>query len=189
VVETCASGQSVGRETLFAALCHLDQRCRDHGAGMPQQEEPADIWAGVLFFVGRISLLSSLADIEEVLDLPQGITRVPATTHWVHGIANNRGTLLPIFDLRSFLFGVPTSHSSKNRVMVVRQTGFSLGLLVNDVVGIRRLEASTRLPEAPKLGEGIDGLLVGSFRLGIERKAVLDLQKLALDGRFNQVVA
>lgn len=186
--EPSDSGQAVGRETLFAALRHLDQRCREHAVGLPLQEEPADVWAGVLYFVGRTSLLSSLADVEEVLNLPQGVTKVPATARWVYGIANNRGTLLPVFDLRSFLFGTPTSRSAKSRVMVVRQTGFSFGLLVGDVVGIRHMEASTRLPEAPDLGEGVDALLAGSFRLGVERKAVLDLQKLAMDARFNETV-
>ena len=174
---------------LFEALRQIDQRCREHAAGLPQQEEPADIWAGVLYYVGRVSLLSSLEDVGEVLDLPQGIARVPSASRWVYGVMNNRGTLLPVFDLRAFLFGVATSPSAKSRIMVVRRAGFSFGLLVGDVVGIRHLEASTRLAEAPKLGEGVDELLDGSFRLGIERKAVLDLQKLALDTRFNQAVA
>ena len=172
----------------FAVLQELDQRCRQHAVGLPQEEEPEDIWAGILYYVGRISFLSALSDITEVLNIPQGVTPVPGTTHWVHGLVNNRGTLLPVFDLRAFLFQTQTPRSAKNRILVVRQSESPFGLLVGDVVGIRHLESSARLVDAPKLGEGVDRFLAGSFRIGIERKAVLDLKALAQDARFNQVM-
>ncbi len=171
----------------FAVLQELDRRCRQHAVGLPQEEAPEDIWAGILYYVGKASFLSPLSDIAEVLNIPQGVTPVPGTTRWVHGLVNNRGTLLPVFDLRAFLFHVQTSHSAKNRILVVRHSESPFGLLVGDVVGIRHLESSARLAEAPKLGEGVDRFLAGSFRLGIERKAVLDLRALAKDARFNQV--
>ncbi len=187
-------GRALGRAQVprsnawFAVLQGLDQRCRQRAVGLPQEEEPEDIWAGILYFVGKISFLSALSDIAEVLNIPQGITPVPGTTHWVHGLINHRGTLLPVFDLRAFLFQAQTAPSAKNRILVVRQSESPFGLLVGDVVGIRHLESSARMAEAPKLGESVDRLVSGSFRIGIERKAVFDLQALAQDSRFNQVV-
>ena len=125
-----------------------------------------------------------MEDIAELLEVPHDITRVPAAKPWVCGVANNRGTLLPIFDLQAFLFGFPTTRNSRNRVLVVRQQQ-PFGLLVGDVVGIRHFETSAYAPDASALNTGLADLLSGSFTVGQERYPVLTLQRLGLDNRFN----
>ena len=156
---------------------------------MAPQERAPDIWAGVLYLVGRTALLSPLVEVAEVLDLPQEITRVPAAKSWVCGIANNRGTLLPIFDLQGFLFGVPTPRDARNRVLVARHDDLAYGLLVADVVGIRHFEASSHATDAPELGAGIDTLISGSFGRRGEVYPVLSMHRLGLDERFNSAAA
>lgn len=180
--------QAIDGDALLAALRSIEDRCREHAVGLPKAEAAAGIWAGVLFRVAERAFVASLAEIGEVLDLPREITRVPATKPWVAGIANNRGTLLPIFDLQAFLFGSATQRNVRNRVLVVRQEEFPFGLLVGEVVGIRHFETSCR-GEMPKIEPGLAALTVGSFRQGDELYPILSAVRLAEDPRFISAAA
>jgi twitching motility protein PilI len=183
-----ASAGSSG-ERLFAALKSVERRCRDHAAGMPRGEVDDNVWAGVLYTVGGVRLLSALKDVEEVLEIPESITRVPASQPWVRGIANNRGTLLPIFDLQRFLFDFATLRSPTNRVLVIRRDGPSYGLLVSEVIGIRHFEPSGRVSKVPRLGDGIDDFIEGAYGYGDQAYPVLSLQRLGVDTRFGNAAA
>lgn len=176
-------------DALFAALSDLDRRCRENAPGLPQREKVPDIWAGILFRVGQIPLLAELGEIAEVLEFPRDATPVPATRTWVRGVANNRGTLLPIFDLRGLLFDVPTTRSPKNRVLVAREAEVPFGLLVGDVTGIRRFHAAAVGPDLPDVHNAIRPLIVGSFLLGSERCPVFSLRRMAQDARLSSAAA
>lgn len=169
---------------LLAALQRLQQRCFENGAGLPQREAPPEIWAGVLFHVGDQALLAPLDEVSEVLDLPRDVTTVPSTRVWVRGIANNRGTLLPIYDLEAFLSGTPVKRSAKNRVLVVRQEEFPFGVLVADVVGIRHFEISARTTGLPDLEPALAPLVTEGFRRGGEVYPVFSPHRLGRDERF-----
>jgi twitching motility protein PilI len=182
-----ASGAS--GEQLLEALRDLEARCRQNAAGLPQQEVAPDIWAGVLFRIGEHSLLVPLEEIGEVLEVPRDVTPVPATKDWVFGIANNRGTLLPIFDLRGFLFGSPTSRSARNRVLLIRRDEVPAGLLVAEVTGIRHFEARSQAAQVPVPTEALKPFVVGGFELGESPCPVLSLRRLTLDGGFNLAAA
>ncbi len=58
-----------------------------------------------MFYVGDDRLIAPLNDIKEILNFPSAITKVPGTKPWMLGIANIRGTLLPVIDLQLFLIG------------------------------------------------------------------------------------
>ena len=52
--------------------------------------------AGETYLVAR-------EETREVLTYPSQLTRVPGAKTWVKGLANVRGALLPVIDLRQFL--------------------------------------------------------------------------------------
>ena len=172
----------------FAALIELERRCRAHAVGLPQREKAREIWAGILFHVGQMPLLGELSEISEVLEFPKDITPVPATRPWVRGVANNRGTLLPIFDLRGLLFDAPTVRNAKNRVIVVRDAEVPFGLLVSDVTGIRHFDAAER-QDTPVAHEAIRPLLTGSFLLGQEPCPIFSVRQMAQDSRLSRAAA
>jgi twitching motility protein PilI len=176
-------------EALFAALRDLDGRCREHAAGLPHEEKAPVVWAGILFRVGQVALLAQLAEIAEVLEFPQDATPVPATKPWVRGVANNRGTLLPIFDLRGLLFDVPTTRNPKNRVLVARDAEVPFGLLVSDVAGIRRFDAAAAGQDLPDAARAIRPFIEGSFLIAGERCPVFSLRRMAQDERLASAAA
>jgi twitching motility protein PilI len=171
-------------EELLGALRAIELRCREYGAGLPAEERAPEIWAGVLFVVGDARFLAPLEAVCELLEVPRDITLVPGAKPWVVGVANNRGTLLPIFDLQAFLFGASSGRSPRQRVLVVRQGELPLGLLVGEVIGIRHFESSARRSEAPAPGPGMDELLTGGFLLGSETCPVFEPGRLRGDPRF-----
>jgi twitching motility protein PilI len=173
---------------LLDALRVLERRCRAHAAGLPRGEPPPEMWHGVLFRVAESALVAPLGEIGEVLDVPRAITRVPFTKSWVIGVANHRGTLLPIFDLQAFLFGGATARSARNGVLVIRPDEFPFGLLVGEVVGIRHFEAASQTA-APALGPDLMPLTLGGFELGGEQYPIFSPLHLAGDVRFGLAAA
>ena len=176
-------------DSLFVALRALERRCQAHAVGLPQREKPPEVWAGILFRVGQVPLLADLGEIAEVLEFPRDITPVPATRPWVRGVANNRGTLLPIFDLRGLLFEAPTARNPKNRVLVVRDAEVPFGLLVSDVTGIRRFDTAAVRKDLPDMHAAIRPLVTGSFSLGPEQYPVFSLRRMAQDTRLSLAAA
>lgn len=81
------------------------------------------------------------------------ITEVPQTEHYVEGIINLRGKVIPIIDLRK-KFGMPDKeHDNKTRIVVVDVNSETMGLVVDGVSEVLRVPAGS-LEEAPKLVAG-----------------------------------
>lgn len=153
------------RADLHELIYKLDARCRARIAGLPDEATPADSWAAVLLRVGKQFFLTPLEQMSEVLELPSEITRVPGTKPWLLGVANNRGTLLPIYDLAALIAdGQPQPDNTpqntaterrrdtirgRERVLVVRQEELPCGLLVSEAIGMRYIKHSDRVAEIP----------------------------------------
>lgn len=176
-------------EQLFRALWILDQRCRENAVGLPERDKRADIWAGVLFYLGELPLLAPLEEIGQVLEVPPEATPIPGTKDWVFGVANNRGTLLPMFDLQAFLSGSSTSRNPRNRVLVVRRDEFPLGLLVSGVTGIRHFQKKSHTQAIPDLPAMVAPYVSGGFRQDRDFYPVFSVSRLTQDEKFNLVGA
>ena len=124
-------------EEILHLLGSLEQRCRKNAIGLPQTDEVQSFWEGVMFYVGEDRLVAPLRDIKEILNFPHSITRVPGTKPWMLGVANIRGTLLPVIDLQLFLIGIKTLRNRRSRVLVIQHGEGLTGVLVGEMVGMR----------------------------------------------------
>lgn len=132
--------------TPFEALVELDQQCRaTDEARAIDQDSAEEQWSGLAYRVGDLYLLSELTEVAEVIVCPP-LTRVPATKRWLKGVANIRGTVLPIIDLKAFLGHGNVSRNNKSRVLVMRAGQLSVGLLVDEVIGRFKIAESQQLP-------------------------------------------
>ncbi|HEU0186865.1 MAG TPA: chemotaxis protein CheW [Gallionellaceae bacterium] len=87
--------------------------------------------------VGNQRMLVDMADISEVLELPQ-LTVVPLTKSWYRGVANVRGNIYGVVDMAAYLNQGETVQDANNRVLLLGQKfAFNAGLLVNRVLGLR----------------------------------------------------
>ena len=189
------------RTDLHELIQKLDARCRARAAGLPDEARPPDSWTAVLFRVDKQLLLTPLEQIAEVLELPWEITRVPGTKPWLLGVANNRGTLLPIYDLASLITGGPPrirkrlqdgaperrrEHvRSRERVLVVRQDDLPCGLVVSEAVGMRYIQNSDRVAGNVEGWGSIGRYVETAYRLDGQSLPVIELTALMADPLFN----
>src|SRR3546814_7189141 len=86
----------------FDVLLDYERRSLSHEPGRPEQIEAAGHWRGVGFRLGMRRLLVGFDEVVEIIPLPAA-TPVPGAASWMLGVANVRGTLLPIVDLKQFM--------------------------------------------------------------------------------------
>ena len=104
---------------------------------MQVQAEGSSQAATLGIMIGRDSWLVEMADISEVLSLPN-LTTVPLTKPWYCGVANVRGNIYSIADLGAFMDCGLTAHDAQSRVLLIGQKyNFNTGLLVSKVLGLR----------------------------------------------------
>lgn len=173
----------------YALLEDIDLRSRTKALGLPQQVEVRRTWSGVGFRLGEVHLLSKLEEVDEILISPE-MTRVPSALSWVKGIANIRGMLLPIMDLRDFIDGNAVQAGRKARVILIKKGELVSGLMVDEVFGMRHFFEEERTEEVPSEGsENLKKYLQGAFRKGNMHWGIFDMDNLAEDPGFLQVAA
>ena len=109
----------------FEALADYERRSLAHVAGMPEQIEAPGLWRGIGFRIGQRYLVSGINEVNEILT-PPALTIVPGTRGWLLGVANVRGNLVPVIDLKQYLEGERTQATDSSRVLLVRQAGGKL---------------------------------------------------------------
>lgn len=114
----------------------------------------ADILQLVSFKIGSEEFAINILEIQEIIRTVE-VTTVPRAPHFVEGVINLRGKVIPIIDLRK-RFGLPSIEKTKNtRIVVVDFDNKVVGLVVDYVSEVLRLPASTIEPPPPMLA-GID---------------------------------
>ncbi len=159
-----------------------------HTVGLPEEEEIHGMWSGIGFRCGDERVISQLGDISEILKMPV-LTRVPGSKKWLLGVANVRGNLVAIADLHWFLGGKRTQINDTTRILVIHQVGGAVGLLVDEVLGLRHFlddEFAQGQPfEASLLSRYIDK----SYLKDDELWGVFSMEKLTSNDVFLQAAA
>jgi twitching motility protein PilI len=111
---------------------------------------------------------------------------VPGARSWIRGLANVRGQLLPIIDLKRYLGSGETQDGRNTRVIVVNHREVPAGLVVDEVLGFRRFNEQDFHREPPPTLIRCENYLAGSFRRGSEGWPVFSLRKLVESPAFLQ---
>jgi twitching motility protein PilI len=177
------------RDRPFELLAELERRGRAVTAAAAQENPGAREWVGVAFRMAGELYLAAREETREVLAVPAGLTRVPGAKPWVKGIANVRGQLLPILDLRQYLGSGVTPNTRNVRVIVVNHREVPAGLLVDEVLGFRRFSESEFTGDAPPTVVRCERYLAGAFKRGPEQWPVLSLRQLVESPSFQEAAA
>ena len=175
-------------EQPFELLQEMERRSivarSDEGAG----SMPAE-WVGVGFRMGQEQFVASRDQVREVLMLPDAITRVPGAKRWMLGIANLRGHLLPLVDLKMLLGSGRTSLRRATRVISVNHREIPAGLVVDEVQGFRRFMNSEFNEKAQQTAVRCDRFLRGAYQRGHDVWPVFGLYDLLESSAFLQAAA
>jgi twitching motility protein PilI len=173
------------RVSAFDTLLDYEQRSLAHVAGRPELNEAPGHWRGVGFRLGQRRFVSSFEEVVEILSLPP-ITPVPGAQSWMLGVANVRGSLLPVVDLKQFLEGERTVTHEGQRVLVVRQAGGNVAVIIDELFGQRTFN-DTHRAELDGENEGRYGQLVNQvYRLADTSWGVFSMQTLTRTPEFRQ---
>ncbi len=126
------------RDRPFELLLALEKRARDVAAGA-REGAAAQEWIGVAFRMGGETFLVERDEAREVMGVPAPIARVPGARRWILGLANVRGQLLPVIDLKQYLGSGEIVTGRNTRVIVVNHREVPAGLVVDEVLGFQAL--------------------------------------------------
>ena len=168
----------------FDLLIDLEKRTLARSTDLPTLDKAEDEWVGVGFRIGDSKLIATMSDIKEILDLPE-FTMVPGVKSWIVGVANVRGSLLPIMDMKGYLLGDDIKQRQKGRVIVISYKGFNTGLVVEEVYGMRHFREGEATDDIPDVHESITPYIEKAFKQDDEHWPVFSFDNMTQDERFS----
>ena len=177
----------------FDVLVDYELRSLAHVPGLPEQLEAPGLWRGVGYRLGNRRLASAFDEVLEILPLPQ-VTPVPGAQPWMLGLANVRGNLLPIVDLKQFLEGERTVLHESQRILLVRQPGGDVAVLIDELFGQRSFNQQHLVGAdddvALRLADGRYANFIGqAYRLDDTTWGIFSLDRLARTPEFRQAAS
>ena len=175
-------------EQPFELLQEMELRSRAAHDGQGSGSLPSE-WVGVGFRIGEEQFVSSREQVREVLMLPDSMTRVPGANRWLLGIANLRGHLLPLVDLKLMLGSGRTTLRRTTRVISVNHREVPAGIVVDEVLGFRRFSDHEFANEAQETIVRCDRFVDGAYQRSEEAWPVFNLFDLVESNVFLQAAA
>lgn len=146
-------------------------------------------WTGIVFELAGERFVAPMGEISEVLSLPE-YTNVPLVKHWLLGVANVRGRLLPLTDMAAFLG--QDNHKvrlTQKKVLVVDQDPYYLGLVVDQVMGIQAFTENQYRAEALPIDSPFAKFNHGKFYKDEQDWLIFMPSLLVQDNQFMDAVA
>lgn len=112
--------------------------------------------AGELFAV-------DLRSVREVFEV-ESVTPVPGMPAALIGVANLRGSVIPLVDLRLML-GLPTGGQPPPFAVVIRHGGQQVGVLVDRVPQLRTVQGDEFMPAPPRDPGGLKPFVSAVLRI------------------------
>ncbi len=174
--------------TPFDVLRQLENVYQQRAAGLPQQRATTKPWTGIGFRIGDVNLVAAVGDVSEILYYPR-LAVVPGAKGWVRGVANIRGTLMPIIDLKHYLGQAPVDLNARSRVLIIHYEELWAGLLVDAVAGLKHFQQDNSRAVADELHATLKNYLVGAYQHQNTDWYVFSFKDLAESPEFVRIAA
>jgi len=168
----------------FSLLLELERRAKAAIASSSGSERAVEEWVGVAFKLGAEQFVTARAGVREVLPAPDQITRVPGAKPWMRGIANVRGQLLTIVDLKAYLGGGMAQGDRRSRMLVLASRDIPTAIIVDEVIGFRRFATTAYEAEAPATDIRCEHYLAGAWSRDDGGYPLFDMGQLLEDVNF-----
>jgi purine-binding chemotaxis protein CheW len=110
--------------------------------------------------------------VQEIIRVPELMTRIPSASSDVSGVVNLRGQILPVIDFRRRFGLSAVARDERQRIIVLTHGGALTGYVVDSVSEVTRVPNSAIEPVQP--GEGGAADLVGAYaNLQSQRRMIL----------------
>lgn len=170
--------------TAAQASCATQQT---HSTDSLVEDNDLDTMQLVSFLIDQQEYAFDINEVEEIVRLPDDISKVPRSEAHVLGIINLRKNLLPLVNLRTLFHLGPQSLSDHNRILVVNindsqgHKRYSVGIVVDHVKEVLSLSRSV-IDSVPTMLSNNQDMsdVTGICRLGENERLVSILSSEAL---------
>ena len=151
-------------------------------SNLPAVKSDKDVTGGIIqlvsFELAGEEYGVDVLTVREIIRLPS-ITKMPNAPHFVEGIINLRGTVVPIISLRR-RFGLADTEAGRNaRILVMETTGGLNGFIVDAVAEVIRISsAEIQPPPTVACSATAQECITGIVNHGERLLVVLDLNRL-----------
>lgn len=126
----------------------------------------------VIFRLGAEEFGVPIMSVQEIVRVPEQLTKVPRTPRFVEGMINLRGTVLPVIDQRSRLGLETIARNDRQRIMVYMLSGLRTGFIVDSVAEVLRIPRS-QIDPAPALSDEQGSLISRVAKLDGDKRLVM----------------
>jgi len=140
----------------------------------------------VVFQLAEQTYGIDIASVYEIIRMEK-ITRVPRTPHFVEGVINLRGKIIPVIDLCK-RFNLPLAErTGASRIIVVDVSGNTIGMIVDAVSEVLRLPLESIEPPPPMI-HGIESAYLRGIAILDSRLVILlNLEKILYEHEKNEL--
>lgn len=132
------------------------------------------------FLLGKEEYGIGIGYVTEIVGI-QSITEVPELPHYVKGIINLRGKIIPVIDARLRFGKESKEYTDRNCTIVIEVKDLTVGLIVDAVAEVLSISQENIVP-LPKLsGTSHQKYIKGIGKSGNNVKLLLDCDKLFSD--------
>jgi len=142
-----------------------------------QKRGDSELLQLVTFTIGHEEFGVDILAVQEIIRTME-ITKVPKAPHFVEGVINLRGKVIPIIDLRSRFNMASKKHDKSTRIIVLEISSMIVGFVVDAVSEVLRVPANTVEPPPPVVAGIESEYISGIGKLDDRLLILLDLNKL-----------
>ncbi len=147
----------------FDQLLDIDRRSVGRYQSSAEMSQVAERGGRVALRLGNWYLMFAMDDIGELVPLPR-LTRVPGVKPWFLGIANLRGMVVSVADLRHFLTGRPAKINANSRIVILRSGEDEFGILMDEVIGMRHFGDDLAVDPKGQIEDALLPLVTKAFK-------------------------
>jgi purine-binding chemotaxis protein CheW len=165
-----------------AAINTVDAMTLEHDADAAKSSADAagdDEEQVVVFRLGKEEFAVPIESVQEIVRLPDEMTKVPKAASAVEGVINLRGAVLPVIDLRRRLGLAAVERSDRQRIVVLVIEGVRTGFIVDSVAEVLKVPRSAIEP-APRLTGDPNQVLARMANLEKQKRMVQLIDPLHL---------
>ena len=148
-----------------------------------EQENNKEILAGkyLTFVLGCEEYALQILKVQEIIRM-QKVTKVPNAPHFVRGVINLRGKVIPVIELRKKFEMEAIDDTEKTCIIVVfieiNKNNLTMGISIDEVKEVIDIVASD-IEETPSFGESMKtDYILGMGKVNDNVKILLDIDKV-----------
>lgn len=137
------------------------------------------------FTVGNEEFCIDILKVQEIIRM-MDITSIPNAPDYAEGVINLRGRVIPVIDFRK-RFNLPEACSENDesrRIVVVDVAGMTIGLIVDQVSHVIKLECDKVSPTPDTVKSSVGSCFSGIGRLGERLIILLDVEGMFGEGEL-----